>query len=134
MPGAGKFEKGAVAWVSSIDPAAGKEGFRIAIEVCVQEGQVRRVRFRLQNGDTVDIDGRPYSMCFKLDFTAGTSTKHSIYLGRAPPSPPPPRSRNRTLCRSRNSFTKELTIGRNPVGTSGLRGGVIIYAIYVGTL
>ena len=41
LPGAGKFEKGAVAWVSSIDPAAGKEGFRIANEVCVQEGQVR---------------------------------------------------------------------------------------------
>lgn len=46
--GAGKFEKGAVAWVSSIDPAAGKEGFRIANEACVQEGQVRKgMMFRL---------------------------------------------------------------------------------------
>lgn len=41
--GVGKFEKGAVAWVSSIDPAAGKEGFSIANE----EGQVRTTKVRL---------------------------------------------------------------------------------------
>ncbi|CBN78900.1 conserved unknown protein [Ectocarpus siliculosus] len=35
----GKFEKGTVAWVSAIDPAAGKEGFRIAREPSEQEDQ-----------------------------------------------------------------------------------------------
>lgn len=44
-PDVGKFEKGAVAWVSAIDPAAGKEGFKIANEVCAEENQVRRVCF-----------------------------------------------------------------------------------------
>ncbi|CAN0447074.1 unnamed protein product [Pylaiella littoralis] len=32
----GTLEKGTIAWVSAVDPAAGKEGFRIASEVCVQ--------------------------------------------------------------------------------------------------
>lgn len=54
LPGAGKFEKGAVAWVSSIDPAAGKEGFRIANEVGVEVSRMRRVVFRLlRNNDNI---------------------------------------------------------------------------------
>lgn len=39
--GAGKFEKGSVAWVSAIDPAAGKEGFTVVKEPCVEENEVR---------------------------------------------------------------------------------------------